>query len=1141
MGTFDYIVQELGTAVAPLREAVSSPASFQRFLYRLGWKVADLPKAWSDLVAEVEVIIAEAEALKDQPGLGKAKKLLEKIKKLHGSIKGISKPPAGPSNATQFLLETGERIFEILLIDYLASEQPFMYQFCRAAGIIVPEFNGSEGERHAFIRQEVMWSRIPEVIENPNRIPEYVYGWGTDDLDFDLIAEHLLELLHLLLIPVYLEKLSLDLGLKFLEQKEQDAPRTQLAVVAPLVILNVGDEDVIIGLSVMDAPAVGDKKPGIIIRPYLPTEITISPLRIREDINLSIQAGSNVPILFGFVIRPGLLEVAYPNKDGALPQTGFGIGVEYTPSKPSIILGDENESRLEMKGASISFGLKMAGDLELLFKADVKDLTLHLVPSEGDSFINKLLNGKAQKLPIPFGFEWSNKTGLTFTGAKGLVKTFHPNLSLGPIAVSRLTFGLMGASEPEPSARFVAIANLNGHLGPIGLQVDKLGFQIAATFKPGNAGPFGLQAGFKSPDGLGLFIDSKVVKGGGYLYCDAEKGEYIGVAMLNVKNKVNVKALGIIHTKLPDGKPGYSFLLMITAEFQPIQLGLGFMLAGVGGLVGINRGLNQEKLFESIRNKTADEILFPEKLEKDVAKVVDKVNTLFPIVENRYTFALMGLFYWGAADLVTIKLGLILEAPSFNVSILGLVKAEKSEAVEGGKPNETRSLIRIMVNFSGYFDFDKKFIRFDAGLFDSHVMGLKLEGDMALRIRYDNNPEFLLTVGGFHPNFQPPELGLPKDLRRLHMTLRSGNPNITLDCYLALTSNTFQFGAAGHLRFEKWGVGVRGELSFDALFQFSPFRFEIGLYFLLAASWKGYDFASIEVNGLLSGPAPWKIYGKLSLSVWIFSITVELDETWGDQAQSQLESVEVLPLIAAELASPNAWEASPGRAQNWISTRKRQLTGEERPLVFHPHELLSVNQSVVPLGLKLDKFGERKPKDAAQFSLSLQGKNGTQLAAKKRSSHFAPTQFFIQSDEEKLKSPSYELYESGAAFEGLDALQINAWTAQDIIYEVKTIDDPSLSPVPKGPKVKETATDFNQALRNNALANAKGSPKVRPATSIRMPGERFVVVDQRDMKVQPNMKADNENAAEQLLKELLRKNPYDRTYLTILSEAELEA
>ena len=53
---------------------------------------------------------------------------------------------------------------------------------------------------------------------------------------------------------------------------------------------------------------------------------------------------------------------------------------------------------------------------------------------------------------------------------------------------------------------------------------------------------------------------------------------------------------------MPDGSPGFSLLVVITAEFAtPIQLGFGFVLVGVGGLLGLNRSMNVEALAEGVR------------------------------------------------------------------------------------------------------------------------------------------------------------------------------------------------------------------------------------------------------------------------------------------------------------------------------------------------------------------------------------------------------------------------------------------------------------------------------------------------------------------------------------------------------------
>lgn len=57
-----------------------------------------------------------------------------------------------------------------------------------------------------------------------------------------------------------------------------------------------------------------------------------------------------------------------------------------------------------------------------------------------------------------------------------------------------------------------------------------------------------------------------------------------------------MRATGLLTTRLPGGASGFSLLVVISSEFPPVQLGLGFRLVGVGGLLGINRTVAVEAL-----------------------------------------------------------------------------------------------------------------------------------------------------------------------------------------------------------------------------------------------------------------------------------------------------------------------------------------------------------------------------------------------------------------------------------------------------------------------------------------------------------------------------------------------------------------
>ena len=112
----------------------------------------------------------------------------------------------------------------------------------------------------------------------------------------------------------------------------------------------------------------------------------------------------------------------------------------------------------------------------------------------------------------------------------------------------------------------------------------------------GNLGPANLSIDFKPPNGLGIAIDAGVVAGGGYILFNPDRGQYAGVLDVALAEIIQVKVIGVLDTILPDGSLGFSFLLIITFDFPPIQLGFGFTLNGVGGLGGVNRTMNTDAL-----------------------------------------------------------------------------------------------------------------------------------------------------------------------------------------------------------------------------------------------------------------------------------------------------------------------------------------------------------------------------------------------------------------------------------------------------------------------------------------------------------------------------------------------------------------
>jgi hypothetical protein len=137
--------------------------------------------------------------------------------------------------------------------------------------------------------------------------------------------------------------------------------------------------------------------------------------------------------------------------------------------------------------------------------------------------------------------------------------------------------------------------------------------------------------GFKPPNGVGLSVDAGVVKGGGYLYFDFDKEEYAGALELVIAGFLTLTAVGLVTTRMPDGSKGFSLLIIITAEFGTgIQLGFGFTLVGVGGLLGLNRTVRLQPLADGVRTGAVNNIMFLKNVVANAPRIISDLRVIFP-------------------------------------------------------------------------------------------------------------------------------------------------------------------------------------------------------------------------------------------------------------------------------------------------------------------------------------------------------------------------------------------------------------------------------------------------------------------------------------------------------------------------------
>ena len=268
-----------------------------------------------------------------------------------------------------------------------------------------------------------------------------------------------------------------------------------------------------------------------------------------------------------------------------------------------------------------------------------------------------------------------------------------------------------------------------------------------------------------------------------------------------------------------------------------------------------------------------------------------------------------------------------------------------------------------------------------------------------------------------------------------------------------MTSNTVQFGARAELFFGFSAINVQGHLGFDALFQFDPFFFIFEFSLGLSVKVFGFGLFSIDVSGLLEGPAKWHIEGTAKWKITWFgpTIRVNINETWGEEKQTELPPIEAFPLLEREFVAITNWEAVVPKQSNLLVTLRKLGDTESapdsddmdtRPLVLHPVGTLRISQRKIPLKLKLDKIGSQQPSDVNEFSVSANLGGGGALAENIVKEKFARGEFQELDKATKLSSPAFEKYESGltVSADG-DALQTSMAVKRIIRYETIIIDN----------------------------------------------------------------------------------------------------
>ena len=1007
------------TIAGSITKAINGP---RLLLAKLGW---DLPPGVEDIglagldIARVGTHLTDWSNLASNPEAATEDEVIALARLADAVIDALGElsdlrleAPQEYLNRTRIKDEFLTRLLDLYLIQSTAIASPPVFDIAVLLGWF--ELQRLEADPGKFqvkhIRHTVHWDRVPKLFTDPAELFREAYGWGTPTFNPDTLVIRVGAVLQHIAAEVRHRQLP-ELPLARMHRGVLPAHPPQLQLLLPL-LGSGGPLSGEIGISVFGLPPTtsGGADGGLGLAPYAEGTATIR-LPLSTIISLGMSAQADLGSGIALVLRPNKDPVLHTNLNKGQAGTAAAgeVKLDLTVAMPEgvspMTLISAGGARVEAKSIAVSVGALVDNSkTDAVVRLELKGGRLTLKPEDLPFLGSASDDGLVVDADVDLS--WSHHKGVQLGGRAELKISKTIDRSIGPVRIDLLEIGL---AVGEGGLALSAGLNISVKIGPVLLVVDQIGVKSAITPGPGSLGSADFSIRPVPPSGIGLEIKAPGVVGGGFLKFDFDKHEYSGVLQLEIAEKISVKAIGLLSTRLPDGSKGFSLVLIIFVEgFTPIQLGFGFALTGIGGLVAINRTFNEEALRAGLKNHTLDSVMFPQDPIRNAPQIISNLNKVFPPAAGHYLFGPMVQIAWGTPPLITAEVGVVLE---LGARLRLLILAQIAAIL----PKREHDLVRLQMDAIGILDFDQGTAALDATLYDSRLLKkFVLTGDMAMRLKWEGSPHFALSVGGLHPAFQPPP-NFPK-LERIAINLSSGdNPRLRCESYFAITSNTVQFGARAELYASAAGFSIHGDIGYDVLIQFDPFSFLAEFHAQLQLKRGSTNLFKVRLEGSLTGPRPLHLKGKATFEILWWDVTIRVETTLVKGEKPPLpEPVEVLPRLLAALAHPDNWSSEMPQGQRPVVSLR--LRPESTEILLHPLGTLKVKETVVPLNVDISRFGQAAPAGARRFTITSVSLGGDGQTIHPVRDFFAPAQFREMSDDQKLSQPSFELMDAGVTF-----------------------------------------------------------------------------------------------------------------------------
>jgi hypothetical protein len=526
------------------------------------------------------------------------------------------------------------------------------------------------------------------------------------------------------------------------------------------------------------------------------------------------------------------------------------------------------------------------------------------------------------------------------------------------------------------------------------------------------------------------------------------------------------------------GAQGITFIAILGARFMPgIQVGFGFEVSGLGGVIGVNVSVDADELRRRLADGTALNLFFPADPNAR-EQLLPAARDIFRPRAGSVVAGPSAELTWLQVDgksMLRLSIVTLLELPHARVRVLGRGVVE------------VPPMVSLRLDVAGEIDAPRGFYAADLVVVEGRIMGLfRAAGTAALRVSTATPPYTVFTLGGFYPGYRVEVPGLPAQQRL------SFGPNLPLpitfrfEGYLAFTGGTFQAGARYEIGFDVSVLSAHGFLSFDAIVQLDPFHLTVKLTGGVDVEALGVDFAGVDFHGTLDAPGPVVVAGRIRVK--FLGATAGWNDRFvlgNDRRPPDRGAIEDLAAVVAETVIP---QNVSGRGGSDPHVRIAAPSRDGAMAIIHPLGAVRWSQDVVPLEIEVQRARGQRLASPRMITVSTEEVGATTDGV---TAAFAPATFRDADRDALLTLPAYEQLTSGVELPL--SLDEDAGTISSVTMEYDEVyrtDDvlrvPSLLLLVTAALRERLATS-----RASAAVNLKDAPQltVLPEVwSVRQPG-----------------------------------------------------